>query len=177
MRRMTRGGLVGAVAAIAVLGVLSVPVAAQDSVDGTPTDTTSETTAPTETTAAPETTAQPRTTEPDEPGSSLPDDTVPDDTAPEETVPQTTPPVTAPTENVPQPGPGQAPQAQPEPPAVVLPAGPVAAPQAAVRTDLPVTGPASAAVVGIGALALLAGGLVLRRSRRRADEVLVSHPL
>jgi LPXTG-motif cell wall-anchored protein len=60
---------------------------------------------------------------------------------------------------------------------MVLPAGPVAAPPAAVRTDLPVTGPASAAVIGIGALALLAGGLVLRRSRRRADEVLVSHPL
>jgi LPXTG-motif cell wall-anchored protein len=170
---MTRGGLVGAVTAIAVLRVLSVPVAAQDGGDDTPTETTGETTAPSETTAAPETTAQPRTTEPDEPGSSLPDDTAPDDTAPEETVPQTAPPqtpppVTAPTENVPQPEP---------PPVVVLPAGPVAAPQAAVRTDLPVTGPASAAVAGISALALLAGGLVLRRSRRRADEVLVSHPL
>ncbi len=89
----------------------------------------------------------------------------------------TAPPATPPTENVPQPGPGPQPQAQPEPPVVVLPAGPVAAPQAAVRTDLPVTGPASAAVVGISALALLAGGLVLRRSRRRADEILVSHPL
>jgi LPXTG-motif cell wall-anchored protein len=46
-----------------------------------------------------------------------------------------------------------------------------------VRTDLPVTGPATAAVVGVSALALLAGGLVLRRARRRADEILVSHPL
>jgi LPXTG-motif cell wall-anchored protein len=176
---MTRGGLVGAVTTIAVLGALSVPAAAQDGGDGTPPETTGETIAPTETTAAsettaaPETTAQTRTTEPDEPGSSLPDDSVPEETVPETAPPQTTPPVTAPTENVPQP----TPQAQPEPPAAVLPAGPVAAPRAAVRTDLPVTGPAGAAVVGISALALLAGGLVLRRSRRRADEVLVSHPL
>jgi LPXTG-motif cell wall-anchored protein len=173
---MTRGGLVGVVTAIAVFGAWSVPAAAQDGGDGNPTETTGETIAPTETTAAPstapETTARPRgQREPDEPGASLPDDSVPEETAP----PQTAPPVTVPTENVPQPGPP--PQAQPAPPAVVLPAGPVAAPRPAARTDLPVTGPTGAAVVGISALALLAAGLVLRRSRRRADEVLVSHPL
>ena len=101
MRRMTRGGLVGAVTAIAVFGALSGPVAAQDGGDGTPTETTGETIAPTETTAAsettaaPETTAQTRTTEPDEPGSSLPDDSVPEETVPETAPPQTIPAVTA----------------------------------------------------------------------------------
>ena len=183
MRRTTRGGLVVATAGILALGVWSSAGVAQSP----PGDGTVETTAAPEQTAAPETTAasEPTTTrrqrEEDTPGS---DETVPAETAP----PETAPPVT----EAPAPPVVEAlPPAAPTPAAAVGPAGPtpvaapapaampaaVAAAPAADPTPLPVTGPGAVAVLAGLSLVLAAVGLILRRARRRADEILISRPL
>ena len=178
MRRRTRGGLVMATAGLLALGVWSSAAVAQTP----PGDGTVETTAQPEQTAAPETTAasEPTTTrrqrEEDIPGT---DETVPPTTAP----PETAPPVT---ETTPAPPVVEAvPPAAPTPPAAASPAAPtpvaapapVAAAPATAPTHLPVTGPGGVAILAGLSLALAAGGLLLRRARRRADEILISRPL
>jgi hypothetical protein len=45
------------------------------------------------------------------------------------------------------------------------------------RQHLPITGPGPVAVAAALAAALVAIGLMLRRGRRRPDEILVSEPL
>jgi hypothetical protein len=76
------------------------------------------------------------------------------------------------------------PPAAPTPPAAASPASPtpVAAPAPAAvpatgPTHLPVTGPGGVAILAGLSLALAAAGLLLRRARRRADEILISRPL
>lgn len=161
-----------ATAGLLALGVWSSAVAQTPPGDGTV-----ETTAPPEQTAAPETTAasEPTTTrrqrEEDIPGT---DETVPPTTAP----PETAPPVT---ETTPAPPVVEAvPPAAPMPPAAANPAAPtpVAAPAPATNpTHLPVTGPGGVAILAGLSLALAVAGLILRRARRRADEILISRPL
>ena len=177
MRRTTRGGLVMATAGLLALGVWSSAAVAQTP----PGDGTVETTAQPEQTAAPETTAasEPTTTrrqrEEDIPGT---DETVPPTTA----LPETAPPVT---ETTPAPPVVEAlPPAAPTPPAAANPATPAPdaapAPAAVPATDathLPVTGPGGVAILSGLSLALAAAGLLLRRARRRADEILISRPL
>ena len=182
MRRTARGGLVMATVGVLALGVWSSAVVAQTP----PGDGTVETTAQPEQTAAPETSApsEPTTTrrqrEEDIPGT---DETVPPTTAPQETAPPVTEPTAAP------PVAEAAPPAAPTPPAAANPATPtpVAAPApaavpaaaapAAAPTHLPVTGPGGVAILAGLSLVLAAAGLLLRRARRRADEILISRPL
>jgi hypothetical protein len=143
-----------------------------------PADGTVETTAqPDQAAPAPETTAasEPTTTrrqrEDDIPGT---DETVPPETAP----PETAPPVI----ETPAPVVAALPPAAPTPPAAANPAAPtpVAAPEpvaAAEPAHLPVTGPGALAALAGLSLTLATTGLILRRARRRTDEILVSHPL
>ena len=166
-----------ATAGLLALGVWSSAAVAQTP----PGDGTVETTAQPEQTAAPETTAasEPTTTrrqrEEDIPGT---DETVPPTTAP----PETAPPVT---ETTPAPVVEAVPPAAPTPPAAASPAAPtpvaapapVAAAPVTAPTHLPVTGPGGVAILAGLSLALAAGGLLLRRARRRADEILISRPL
>jgi outer membrane biosynthesis protein TonB len=180
MRRATRGGLVVATAGMLALGVWSAAAVAQTP----PADGTVQTTAqPEQTAAAPETTApsEPTTTrrqrEDDIPGTdeTVPPETVPPETAPPETTtPETAPPVVE-----------AVPPAAPTPPAAANPAAPtpVAAPAAVAAapapepTHLPVTGPGGVAALAGLSLTLATAGLILRRARRRTDEILVSRPL
>ncbi len=178
MRRTTRGGLVVATAGVLALGVWS-PAVAQTP----PDDGTVEMTTQTEQTAAPETTAvsEPTTTrrqrEDDIPGT---DETVPPETVPPETVPlDTAPPETAPpvVEALPPAAPMPPPAEAPAAPTPVAAPAPVAAAPAAEPTHLPVTGPGGVAVLAGLSVVLATAGLILRRARRRADEILVSRPL
>ena len=72
----------------------------------------------------------------------------------------------------------------PAAPTPVVAAAPAAAPVAVAAapasdpTHLPVTGPGQVALVaGLAVLLATAGLLLLRRARRRADEILISRPL
>jgi hypothetical protein len=166
-----------ATASVLALGVWSSAAVAQ----APPGDGTVETTAQPEQTAAPETSApsEPTTTrrqrEEDIPGS---DETVPPTTAPQETAPPVTEPTPAPpvAEAVPPAAPAPPAAANPATPTPVAAPAPAAVP-AAGPTHLPVTGPGGVAILAGLSLVLATAGLLLRRARRRADEILISRPL
>jgi hypothetical protein len=166
---------------MATAGMLALGVWSSAAAQAPPGDGTVETTAQPEQTAAPETTAasQPTTTrrqrEDDIPGT---DETVPPETAPPETVPSVVeglPPAATPPQAA-TPPPAAANPATPTPVAAPAPA-PVAAAPATEPTHLPVTGPGGVAVLAGLSLALATAGLILRRARRRPDEILISRPL
>ena len=166
-----------ATAGLLALGVWSSAAMAQTP----PGDGTVETTAQPEQTAAPETTApsEPTTTrrqrEEDIPGT---DETVPPTTAPPETAPPVTetPPAPPVVEAVPPAAPTPPAEANPAPPTPVAAPTRAAAP-ATDSTPLPVTGPGGVAILAGLSLALAGAGLLLRRARRRDDEILISRPL
>jgi cytoskeletal protein RodZ len=161
-----------ATAGLLALGVWSSAAVAQTP----PGDGTVETTAQPEQTAAPETTAasEPTTTrrqrEEDIPGT---DETVPPDTAPPVTETTPAPPVV---EAIPPAAPTP-PAANPATRTPVAAPAPVAAAPAPDSAHLPVTGSGGVAILAGLSLALAATGLLLRRARRRTDEILISRPL